>query len=44
MTNKRSLDDEKLKVCQEPMYGLIRYQEWMSVRKANAKEACCDAV
>lgn len=44
MTNKRSLDDEKLKVCQEPMYGLIRYPDWMSVRKVNAKEACCDAV
>ena len=44
MTGKRSLDDEKLKVCQEPMYGLIRYPEWISVHKANVEEACCNAV
>lgn len=44
MTGKRSLDDEKLKVCQEPMYGLIRYPEWISVHKANVEEACSDAV
>lgn len=44
MTDKRSLDDEKLKIFQEPMYGLIRYPEWMSIRKTNAEEACYDAV
>lgn len=44
MTGKRSLDDEKLKVCQEPMYGLIRYPEWISIHKANVEEACCNAV
>lgn len=44
MTDKRSLDDEKLKICQEPMYGLIRYPELMKVHKENAEEVCCDAL
>ena len=33
MTDKRSPDDEKLKIFQEPMYGWIRYPELMNAQK-----------
>ena len=38
MTNKRSLNDEKLKIFQYPSYSFMRYPKLMDIHKDKANE------